>query len=111
MDFTAQHKREIEGKIIDVITHSLEQGKLAEDDLPKIADFVLGRVDALKDHEELVAFFYELSKKWPIFDNLEDLERGEVKEVIEDKVEEQVLTLAKNGKIEEAIKLAKSLTD
>jgi hypothetical protein len=111
MDVTESHLVEIEKSIIEVIVRSLEEQKLSEQDLPKIAEFVLNGIKNIKDHEQIVAFLYGLSSNWPVFDHLEEIERGEMQDTIEDKGEKEVLSLAKNGNIEEAIRLAKSMTE
>lgn len=56
-------------------------------------------------------FLRDLSSKWSIFTKLLVLESGEVKEKTEDKVAEDVLKMAKEGKIDEAIGLAKTMTE
>lgn len=111
MDISQQHKEEIERKIIESIIVNLEENKLPQEELPIIADFVLGKIDTVKNHDELVIFLTELSTKWPIFTNITSIEKGEVKEKVEDKVAEDVLNLAKSGKIDEAIGLAKTMTE
>lgn len=111
MDVSEDHKREIEGKIVEDIVLGLENSKLTQMDLPIIADFVLRKIDTVSDHEQMVAFLTELSDKWTIFENIKKIEIGEVKDKTEDKVAENVLNLAKSGQIENAISLAKTMTE
>lgn len=111
MDFSPDHKKEIETNIVQAIITALEGNGLSKDELPKIADFVLERIDSVKNHDGMVAFLDELSSTWPIFINIASIEKGEVKEKVEDEVTEGVLTLAKSGKIDEAIDLAKTMTE
>lgn len=111
MEVTARHKEEIEKKIIEGIIDALENDKVAEAELPEVADFVLARIDQIQNHDQLVKFLDELSAKWPFFEGLEQIERGEVTEAKEDQVEQEVLKLAKSGKVNEAINLAKTVTE
>lgn len=111
MDVTAAHKTEIERKILEAIINAFENNQVAEAELPTISDFVLTRIDQIQDHEQLVKFLDELSAKWPFFDNIEQLERGEVTEAKEDQIEQKVLEMAKSGKVDEAINLAKTVTE
>ena len=111
MDVTTQHKTEIERKILKEIINALENEKITEAELPVIADFVIGHIDPVQNHDQMIKFLDELSAKWPFFESLEQLERGEVTEAKEDKVEQEVLNLAKSGKVTEAINLAKTVTE
>ena len=111
MDVTAQHKTEIERKILKEIINALENEKLTEAELPDIADFVITHIDPVQNHEQMIKFLDELSAKWPFFDNIEQLERGEVTEAKEDQVEQKVLEMAKSGRVDEAINLAKTVTE
>lgn len=111
MEFTEEHKNRIERAIVETVISALENGNLAESELSQIANFVLEKIDQIKTHDELVIFLSDLSSRWPIFTNLETLEKGEIEEKVEDEVAEGVLTLAQSGKIEEAVNLAKTITD
>lgn len=108
---TAQHKTEIERKILKEIINALENEKVTEDELPDIADFVITHIDTVQNHEQMIKFLDELSAKWTFFEGLEQIERGEVTEAKEDQVEQEVLTLAKSGRVSEAISLAKTVTE
>ena len=111
MEVSAEHKTEIEKKILKEIINALENDKVTEAELPDIADFVITHIDAAQNHEQMIKFLDELSQKWPFFEGLEQIERGEVTEAKEDQVEQEVLNLAKSGKVTEAINLAKTVTE
>lgn len=111
MDITQDHKNEIEKKIVETIALSLENNTLQQNELSDIASFVLDRMDQVKNHEELILFLSELSSKWPIFGQIEAIEKGEVKEQKEEQAFQNVLDLAKSGKIDEAVNLAKEATN
>lgn len=103
-------KKSIEKDIVEQVIMGLEKGFLKEEELPLIGQFVLEKIDLLKNQQELIAFLGELSSKWPIFENIKKIEEGRVREKEEDEVAEGVLTLLKHGKIENALNLAKNIT-
>lgn len=111
MDATKEHKNEIEKKIVEAIIAGLANKNLLASQLSEIADFVLQRIDEVKNEDELLAFLADLSSKWPIFNNIKLTEEGEVKNEAEKEVANDVLDLAKNGKIDDAIGLAKTMTN
>lgn len=110
MDFTQEQKNKIEGEIVDVIISKMENNNLTEEDASLIADFVLSKIDAIKSNDETMLFLKELSTKWPFFENIAIIEGGEIKDKKEDVVAQEVLKLTKNGKINDAISLAKTMT-
>lgn len=107
MDVTQERKEEIERRIVKIITSSLEKNSISEADLPTIAQFVLENLDGVTTNDQLFDFLSELSLRWPIFENVELIEKGQMKEQKEDQVAQDVLILTKSGKIDEALNLAK----
>lgn len=105
------HVREIEDKIAKEVLIAIEENKVSDDELGDLGKFVLEKLEVSKDHNQLVSVISEMSNKWPFLKNIENLEKGEVKEEAEDKGEKDVLNLAKSGKVEEAINLAKQITE
>ena len=105
-----EHKKKIYNDIVEVIITALEKNELSSSEIPKIANFVLVQIDAVNNHEDLITFLKNLSNKWPIFENIEEIEKGEVKDQKEEEVAEGVLQMAKSGNVEEAINLAKTMT-
>ncbi len=105
------HIEKVDRRLLESLITAIEADKINDEELPVLANFVLEKIDSTKNHEQLIKGLEELSAKWPIFDNIEELERGEVQEAKEDKVEQDVLNLAKNGRVEEAISLAKTMTE
>ena len=111
MDVDLEHKKKIYNDIVEVIITALEKNELSSSEIPKIANFVLVQIDAVNNHEDLITFLKNLSNKWPIFENIEEIEKGEVKDQKEEEVAEGVLQMAKSGNVEEAINLAKTMTE
>lgn len=111
MPFTDEHKHELEKKIVETLIGALEKNELVEDQLSIIAGRVLERIDTLSTQDELAEFLTELCVEWPMFQQLLEIELGKVKSEVEKKVAHEVLLLANSGKIEEAIRLAKTMTE
>ena len=111
MEINEEYKSRLQGQIVETMLMSLGNETLTEEEMPDIADFVLTEVAKLGTHEDVMDFLRDLSAKWRIFSSILVLESGEVKERVEDEVAGGVLTLAQHGKIEEAIKLAQSMTE
>lgn len=103
------HKKQVEKMIIETIVTALENNKLTELQLSPIADYILERIDVIQNHTQLVAFVAELALKWPVFRNIEDIEKGEEKRLSEDRAASSMLQMIKNGKSKQAISYAKSL--
>lgn len=111
VELTKEYKEEVEKNIVEVVIAELKGNNLEQSELPLIADFVLEKIDKIEKQDELLNFLQELSSRWPIFSKIEALEKGKVKDSEEDQVTRNVLNLAKTGKIEEAIDLAKTMTN
>lgn len=110
MDAFNEKVTNIQSAIVEKIAQALEGEKITEDELPTIATFVLNNTKSLTTEEQLLAFLDELAKKWPFFEPIEELEKGRAREAGEDKVVADVLKLAKSGQINEAVDLAKTVT-
>jgi len=106
-----QGKEDVQRKILEQIVLSLEKEDLKTEDVPVISRFVLEKIDQIANEEQLTFFLNELSQKWPVFEGLLVIEKGKEKEKNDQIVASQVLELAKDGKIEEALSLAKNATE
>lgn len=111
MQVTEHHKEEVERRIVEAMIRGLEEGKLTTQESSTIAGIVLGRVDTIATQDAMAEFLTELSAKWPIFQPLMQIELGKVRSILEQKIAHDVLQLAHSGNIEEAIKLAKTMTE
>lgn len=101
----------IEQEVVDTLVASLDKEAISEQELPTIADYVLTHIDNLKTKDEIMPFLRQLSEKWRIFTPLLVMHSGEIKEKQEGKVAKDVLSLAQLGRLDQAIKLAKTMTD
>lgn len=104
----ADYKRQIEVQVVDTIVQSLEEGKLSEDDLRSISDYILPRVKKIQNHDQIIGFLAELSVRWPVFSPIASQEEGKLKRHIETHVAKNVLQLIHKDQLEQAINLARS---
>lgn len=111
MDLIQTQKDKIENKIADVLLTHIENGQVTQDEIPLISYFVLEHIDTLQTQEDLVGFINELVMKWPIFASLKIIIEGESKEQAEGVVAQDVTMLTQQGRLEEALQLAKSATN
>lgn len=110
MQLTQDIKEEILNLIADQLPIGLEDGSIKEEELEQIAGFVLDKIENIQTEEELREFFKELAEKWPAFTKLKVIEVSKITKRIEDQAALDVLKLAREGKIDEAMSLAKSVT-
>jgi len=110
MDPLAREKRDLDKKIINAALSEMEAGKVSEEELSNLAGFVIDYLHPAKNQIEIGNLLTRATSKWPFLEGIILAEQSELKNAVEDEVFDGVLTLAKHGKVEEAIKLAKSAT-
>lgn len=69
-EFTQEEKKEIESKLVTQILSSLEQNKISLQDMKEIANFILDRIEVVKDKTQLIIFLEGLQNKWNVFKNI-----------------------------------------
>lgn len=105
------YRERLEDSIVDTMLNKLEKEELTEDEMSIISAYVLDHVDNVKDNRTAIEFLEALAEKWDIFSTLLKIERAEMKGKVEAEVADGVLLLLQHGKLDNAIKLAKSATD
>jgi hypothetical protein len=105
------HKAIIEKQIVDIAISQFEQNKLTNEDLITIADFTVEGLKNVSSQGDLNGFLTSLANRWSFFTNIATIEEGASKTAVENEVYNGVLALAKHGKIDEAVKLAKTVTN
>ncbi len=106
-----EHKKKLEDEIVAIMIASLEKQTITEEDMSIMSGYVLDHVDQVTNYQTTMAFLTDISTRWKIFEPLLQMEKSEMKDKIEDEVADGVLLLARHGKIENAIKLAQSMTN
>jgi hypothetical protein len=104
-----QYREQILQKTYDVMTQAVENGTLQEEDISPMADFILERVDKLTTYDQVIGFFHLLALKWPIFSSLSVETEGKLQEKVESHVRDSMLSLIKEGKVDEAVQIGQAL--
>ncbi len=102
-----EHKKKIEKMIIDATLTAFEKKEIVEDELSKIADVVLRKIDLAQTHEQLIIFLRELASRWTIFKNILIIEQGEEERAKELSAGKKVINLIQTGRPNEAVDLAR----
>jgi hypothetical protein len=100
----------IQKKIVHIMANQLEQGKVTEAEMSEIAEFVLERSDGLTEMDQLILLLKHLSERWPMFHDLYIIEAGRIKEAEAEQKINDALNLTREGKIDEALQVAKDAT-
>lgn len=108
MEFTSEKKKTVEKMIVDSMIDAVGAGIVPEEELTSISDFVLTRIDAIKNEDELVIFLVELSQKWSFFLPIERFIEGEAKEAEDKKSVDKAENLIKDGQIDQALQVLKA---
>ncbi|MBI3486441.1 hypothetical protein HY025_05905 [Candidatus Daviesbacteria bacterium] len=106
-----QHRKEVEKMIVDAIILGLEKQQIQEKDLSRVADYVLANIDNIQNQEQMIKFVDEISLRWPIFENIREIERSMIKKTEEAEIAKQALNLIKSGKFHEAANLTTQVTN
>ena len=100
------YKNKIIQRLTLRIADGLEKGELTSEQYEEISSYILQNIDKTKNNSELLAFLEVLSQKWPIFSNMLTSEQTEsTPDQSQGKVE-QIDSLIKENKIDEALKVA-----
>lgn len=110
MEFTAEEKERVEREVLEIMATALENEQLTVDDPPEISYFLLERINTIKNMTELIGLLQEMTDKWPIFSVLLEQTRGQMQDKVDDEVADGVEMLIKQGKLERALALVKSIT-
>lgn len=108
MDPLQEKKTELEQRIVDVVLQEIEKETINLNQAKEVTSFWLAKSGDLTTEEELLRFVEEFTLKWPIFSKINLVEQGKVQASEDLKKVEDVTSLVKNGKIEEALGLAKA---
>jgi len=89
------------------MSDAMENGTIREVELHEIADFVLPIILSAKNEFEIPGIFEALAIRWPFFSNARDLSLGYRNEREEKEILDGATLLIREGKINEALSLAK----
>ncbi len=109
MDLSAEHKKEVQRRIMEALIGAYEKLEITRVDFDEISKFILERDPSIQTHHDLIVFLRELTAKWSIFSFVLTLENGEVRKIEENKAAKQIEDLAQEGKIDEALEAARKI--
>lgn len=104
------YQEKLEEEIVNLLIDALEKEEITEETMSIISGYVLDHVTSVTDNKSAIAFLEVLTEKWKMFEPLLTLEKSILQEQVEDEVADGVLLLLEHGKLDSAIKLAKSAT-
>lgn len=97
--------------ILETILVGLDSKQLEDYQTSEIAEFILGKVEKLQTEQEAVSLYEQIAELWPFMDMLLEKSQIENLEKVEDEVSEGAVTLLKHGKVEDALRLVKTVTN
>lgn len=97
-------------KILDEVVVGLEAGDIEAYEASEIAEYVLGKVEEIESEQAISNFYEQIVDLWPAMDNLLSDKRTEDIEKKEQEASEGALALLQQGKIDEALSVAKTAT-
>lgn len=108
MDYFAQHRHQIEKDLAYKLIDVFEKGNLKIEEVSEIAGRLNDEIEKINNTTELRVFLDTVSARWPVLSEVVTKEKAVTSEEKDSEVYSGVLALAQNGKIDKAIKLAKS---
>jgi hypothetical protein len=111
MDKQQTYQEKLEEAIVNMLIDALEKKEIDEDTMSTVSAYVLDHVSSVTDNKSAIIFLEDLVSQWKMFEQLLTIEKAQLQEQVEDEVADGVLLLLQHGKLESAIKLAKSVTN
>lgn len=110
MDSFSLYRERIGESLTRRLADAIAQEIVGFDEAAEISQTILGRIDEVKNHEELMSFVEELAHKWPLFGPILVAEQAEKIEEKEESAISEVSNLLKENKIDEAAAAAENAT-
>ncbi len=111
MPLSLDKTNQIYQHILDAVVSGLESKEIEAYEATEIAEYVLDNVERLQSEVEIGVFYKELAELWPFLDVLTSEQATETQEKMVSEATEGALALLQHGKVEEAISMAKAVTD
>lgn len=110
MDIIAE-KTELEKAIVEELLQQVEAKKITLEESMSIVNYCLEKIKLINTKEEINSFLISLSSQWPMFSSLLNIEMAKEKEENKDATVDEIVALAKDGKLDEALDVAKAATN
>lgn len=98
-------------EVLDTLISLLERKSITDDEAKEIAKVTVEFLNNAQSEINIPQLYKILSEKWPVFKNLQINSWGKIDKKEESEVIMGVIQLIRNGKIDDALKLAKTETE
>jgi hypothetical protein len=107
MEITKDQLIKLEQRLGELHLMGITQGTITKDQTPVIARYILDNIESIETGVDLRGFLERLIIGWPVFAPLlkEFEQNGKILE--DQELADQMIFLARDGKIEDALKLVK----
>jgi hypothetical protein len=109
MQLNDDYRSEVERAMVYAMISGLENAQISSGDLPEISSQILDQLPAAGTHQQLMGFLEHMSKRWDIFVAVANTEMARIIEKQKEGIVRNMLTLSKQGQIDEALKVADTL--
>ena len=97
--------------VLKILMYLLEKKKISDDEGKEIARITYEFLQKAQSELDIPSLYKNLSQKWSVFKTNEIEEWGKIDRKEESEVIQGVIELVRNGKIDEALNLAKTETE
>lgn len=111
MALSTEQVNSIYKHILDNILLGLESGALEPYQSSEIAGYIVGRVEKLDTEQDASNLYQQIAEEWPFMEVLLDDSKAQNLEKVEDEVSQGAVALLRHGKVEDALKLVKTVTN
>lgn len=108
MDDITSYKLSVEKALALKIIDIYESGGMNQDDITKTAQYLNSEIEKINNKTDFRAFLDSVAARWPLLSEIALSEKEDSSEEKDSELYSGVLALAQNGKIDKALKLAKS---
>jgi hypothetical protein len=107
MDNIAAYKRDVEQRIVVVISKNLDDGIIGYSDFKEITQFTIKGMSQVSDYSTLVSFLKDLSWNWNMFGEIYQQELLKHKNTAQTEAVAKVADMIEQGNLNEALDTAK----
>lgn len=101
------YKNKIKKQLTLKIAEGLKKQQINPSQASIISSYILNDFDALSNQFQLINFLAKLADKWPIFENIYNIETGKIKEKQEKEAVKKTVQMIKENKINDALQITK----
>lgn len=110
MDSFTLYRERIGETLTRRLADAIEQEVVSIEEAAEIAHTIRSRIDTLNNHKELMDFLDELAHKWTLFGPVLVMEQGQINKAQEEISAQEISSLIKSNRIDEALDAAEKAT-